>query len=149
MSYNLGDYVELKGKRKGYIRYHGKIDPVGDCYGIQLDIKDDTKGSSTDGSIDGQKYFQCKQGYGLFIKKTRIKSIINTTSSPPINTKTNTNNNNTKNSKKQNTSNTPKKRRNKSPQPNGNHKYQQQLTNNSPPRPRFGARDQIPLTLKK
>eukprot|EP01083_Nonionella_stella_P277084 942019_1 len=105
MSYNLGDYVELKGKqkRKGYIRYDGSIDSVGDCYGIQLDTKDDTKG--TDGSIDGQKYFQCKQGYGVFIKKTRIKGIINanTSSSPPaINTEinNNNNNNNTKNSKK-------------------------------------------------
>eukprot|EP01084_Bolivina_argentea_P081834 148168_1 len=98
MSYNLGDYVELKGKqkRKGYIRYDGSIDSVGDCYGIQLDTKDDTKG--TDGSIDGQKYFQCKQGYGVFIKKTRIKGIINAnTSSPPaINTEINNNNNNNK-----------------------------------------------------
>ena len=70
--YNVGDYVELQGKkmtRKGYIRFKGKIESFGDCVGIELDDKI-TDGN--DGKFNSKQYFQCAQGKGTFIKIGKI-----------------------------------------------------------------------------
>eukprot|EP01084_Bolivina_argentea_P198582 340003_1 len=104
-SYNIGDYVLLSKKRKGYIRFDGKISKVGDCYGIELDVRDNKSGH--DGSFDGTKYFDVKQGFGIFVKKMRIVSLIKANtknkeesiSPPPISTEITPSNSSSDNNK--------------------------------------------------
>eukprot|EP01083_Nonionella_stella_P143834 447840_1 len=93
MSYKIGDYVQLSKKRKGYIRFEGLLPNVGNCYGIELDQVDK---EGTDGSHDGQSYFQCTSGHGIFVKQTRILSKLKskkktTHEPPPISTQSNGN----------------------------------------------------------
>merc|ERR1712228_1142616 len=62
--------VEICKNRKGVIRFEGVVGPVGQCFGIELDTTIDT---GTDGTFDGERYFECKDGKGTFVKTTRIK----------------------------------------------------------------------------
>ena len=77
--YNLGDYVQLTKKRKGFIRFQGNVKGVGDCYGIELDAKDLKNGN--DGSMEGKQYFSAKAGFGTFVTRKRIVSILKSASS--------------------------------------------------------------------
>ena len=166
MSYSLNDYVQLSKKRKGYIRFEGKIPVVGDCYGVELDSKDK---DGNDGSFSGEKYFDVKQGFGLFVKKGRIVSLITSAkdvkaqSPPPIATS-----NDNKSTPSKNGSKSPSKKKKKStktPKKDKKNNDDDKTTSNKPksrreamlkkkgrsatPRPRAATRDPRPMTLKK
>ena len=56
-----------KGKT-GEIRFIGEVETKnsGNWVGIELDIA----GGDCDGECDGTRYFQCKEGHGLFLRPT-------------------------------------------------------------------------------
>jgi len=66
--YEIGDYVELPGNRKGHIRYIGNIHSnLGDEYvGIELDepIID-----GNNGTLDKHSHFECSPGKRAFCTK--------------------------------------------------------------------------------
>lgn len=74
----INDFVSLgtaKKPKQGYIRYIGPL--IGAKYnGIFYGIELDQSIGKNNGSLDGNKYFQCKKNYGLFTKRNKIKKII-------------------------------------------------------------------------
>lgn len=63
--YKIGQTVELKDGRKGTVRFCGPTNfQVGEWIGVELE----TKTGKNDGSVQGQRYFDCPTGYGMFVK---------------------------------------------------------------------------------
>ncbi|KAF7543187.1 hypothetical protein G7Z17_g10936 [Cylindrodendrum hubeiense] len=60
-----GQTVQLSDGRKGTVRYAGPTHfQVGEWVGIELDEKT----GKNDGSVQGERYFDCPTGYGMFVK---------------------------------------------------------------------------------
>jgi len=82
VSYQVGDYVEIGKKgRKGIIRFEGIVGEFGQCFGVELDAPIDV---GSDGSFDGERFFECDEGKGTFVKKTRIKQKLDIAKRPKI-----------------------------------------------------------------
>eukprot|EP01083_Nonionella_stella_P023070 63781_1 len=74
----INDFVSLgttKKAKQGYIRYVGPLigsKYSGIYYGIQLDQSD----GKNNGTLDGNKYFECRKNHGLFTKRSKIKKVV-------------------------------------------------------------------------
>ncbi|KAJ8306320.1 hypothetical protein KUTeg_016865 [Tegillarca granosa] len=68
----IGDRVIVAGQRKGTVRYLGgaKFAP-GVWYGIELD----RPVGKNDGSVNGERYFNCKPKHGVFAPLSRIQKL--------------------------------------------------------------------------
>jgi dynactin 1 len=79
--YKLGQTVETNDGRTGLIRYIGEIHvSPGQFLGIELP----TAAGKNDGSVKGERYFQCPAMHGLFVKTTGISKIIAQPQPKPI-----------------------------------------------------------------
>ncbi|KAH6666469.1 dynactin [Plectosphaerella plurivora] len=68
----VGQIVQLTDGRAGVVRYVGKPHfAVGEWVGIELE--DET--GKNDGSVQGERYFDCAPGYGMFVKPTTLAII--------------------------------------------------------------------------
>ena len=63
--YQIGQSVELSDGRTATVRFAGSTHfAAGEWVGVELD---DATGKN-DGEVQGQRYFACPQGYGMFIR---------------------------------------------------------------------------------
>lgn len=86
-SFKLGQFVELNDGRSATIRFLGETAfKAGEWVGVEFD---DAVGKN-DGAVEGQRYFECKPGHGIFIRPAVIGKILEEpTPKPRILTKTN------------------------------------------------------------
>ncbi|KAF4965578.1 hypothetical protein FSARC_6642 [Fusarium sarcochroum] len=60
-----GQTVQLNDGRKGIVRFAGSTHfQVGEWIGVELEEKT----GKNDGSVQGERYFDCPSGYGMFVK---------------------------------------------------------------------------------
>jgi dynactin 1 len=76
----LGQTVLSKDGRQGVIRYIGNAAFAAGAW-LGLELPDD-KGKN-DGSVNGDRYFECQPGFGIFV---RPESIIEILEHPPVTT---------------------------------------------------------------
>ncbi|KLU89556.1 dynactin ro-3, partial [Magnaporthiopsis poae ATCC 64411] len=63
----VGQIIKLSDGRQGVIRFVGRTSfSQGDWVGVELD--DDT--GKNDGSVQGERYFDCPLGHGMFVRPT-------------------------------------------------------------------------------
>jgi len=68
-----GQVVSLTDGRQATIRFIGTTHfAPGDWIGIELDEPT----GKNDGSVQGERYFECEQGYGMFIRPTAVAAVI-------------------------------------------------------------------------
>lgn len=69
----VGQTVETQDGRQGIVRYSGPIKVAsGEWFGLEL--PDDT--GKNDGSVQGERYFQCPPRHGIFVRKEAIVGIV-------------------------------------------------------------------------
>lgn len=68
----VGQTVQTLDGRQGIIRYAGPLHVAGDWFGLELP---DNSGKN-DGSVKGERYFQCAPGYGIFVRKESVVKIV-------------------------------------------------------------------------
>ncbi|CAI9736669.1 CAP-Gly domain-containing linker protein 4-like isoform X4 [Octopus vulgaris] len=69
---DVGDRVIVAGQRKGTVRFYGETQfALGCWYGIELD----RAVGKNDGSVNGQRYFNCKAKYGVFAPPSRVQKL--------------------------------------------------------------------------
>ena len=74
----LGQTVLSKDGRQGVIRYIGNaLFAAGGWLGLELP---DDKGKN-DGSVNGERYFECQPGFGIFVRPESITEILER---PPV-----------------------------------------------------------------
>ena len=60
-----GQTVKLNDGRKGIVRFAGETSfQLGEWIGVELEDKT----GKNDGSVRGERYFDCPMGYGMFVK---------------------------------------------------------------------------------
>ncbi|KAK8862186.1 dynactin 1 [Apiospora arundinis] len=75
----VGQIVELTDGRKATVRFVGQTHfAAGDWVGVELE--DD--GGKNDGSVQGERYFDCEMGRGMFVRPVTI-SVIQQPAPPP------------------------------------------------------------------
>lgn len=63
--FKTGQIVQLNDGRKATVRFAGQTSfQVGEWIGVELEDKT----GKNDGSVQGQRYFDCPMGYGMFVK---------------------------------------------------------------------------------
>jgi dynactin 1 len=63
--FKIGQKVKLQDDRRATVRFVGQTSfQVGEWIGVQLEDKT----GKNDGSVQGQRYFDCPMGYGMFVK---------------------------------------------------------------------------------
>lgn len=68
-----GQRISITDGREGTVRFIGKTQfAKGDWIGIELD--DDT--GKNDGAVQGERYFDCEQGYGMFIRPAAVADVM-------------------------------------------------------------------------
>lgn len=68
-----GSVIALTDGRQGTIRFIGTTHfAVGDWIGVELN---DATGKN-DGAVQGERYFDCDPGHGMFIRPTAIASVV-------------------------------------------------------------------------
>ena len=81
--FRVGQTVELQDGRIAMVRYIGDAHfASGDWVGVELD---DPSGKN-DGSVQGQRYFECKPKYGMFVRPSVADIIEEPTPKPAIKT---------------------------------------------------------------
>jgi dynactin 1 len=76
----VGQKIRLSDSRTGTIRFVGHTAfAQGDWVGIELD---DGSGKN-DGSVQGERYFDCPMGYGMFVRPTTITVLAQPAPPPP------------------------------------------------------------------
>ncbi len=71
--FQVGQTVELSDGRTATIQYAGSTQfATGDWVGVELD-EDSGK---NDGAVQGQRYFECPAGHGMFLRPSAIALII-------------------------------------------------------------------------
>lgn len=72
MELAVGQIIRLSDGRNGIIRFVGQTHfAAGDWVGVELE--DDT--GKNDGSVQGERYFDCPMGRGMFVRPTTITVI--------------------------------------------------------------------------
>ena len=72
--YKLGQTVQSTDGRQGIIRFIGTgAFAAGEWIGLEL--PDDS--GKNDGSVKGERYFECEPGHGIFIRREAVTRIIN------------------------------------------------------------------------
>lgn len=67
-----GQVVGLLDGRQGIVRFVGQTHfATGDWIGIELDEPT----GKNDGSVQGERYFNCEHGFGMFIRLSAIKTL--------------------------------------------------------------------------
>ncbi|PNY26634.1 Dynactin [Tolypocladium capitatum] len=67
--YKPGQTVQLSDGRKGTVRFAGQTHfQVGEWVGVELEDKT----GKNDGSVQGERYFDCPMGYGMFVKPMMV-----------------------------------------------------------------------------
>jgi dynactin 1 len=73
MDVKIGQTIESKDGKKGIVQYIGPLHlAAGTWIGLQLP---DATGKN-DGSVQGERYFECKPGYGIFLRKESVVRIV-------------------------------------------------------------------------
>jgi dynactin 1 len=73
MDVKIGQTIESKDGKKGIVQYIGPLHlAAGTWIGLQLP---DPSGKN-DGSVQGERYFECKPGYGIFLRKESVVRIV-------------------------------------------------------------------------
>jgi dynactin 1 len=68
-----GQTIQTQDGRTGIVRYAGPLHiAAGDWLGLEL--PDDT--GKNDGSVKGERYFQCAMGHGIFVRKESVVKIV-------------------------------------------------------------------------
>jgi len=68
-----GSVISLTDGRQATVRFIGTTHfAVGDWIGVELD---DATGKN-DGQVQGERYFQCEPGFGMFIRPTAVASVL-------------------------------------------------------------------------
>ncbi|KAF2197922.1 hypothetical protein GQ43DRAFT_466029 [Delitschia confertaspora ATCC 74209] len=71
--FKVGQSIELNDGRKGAIRFIGSIHVAeGEFIGVELYAP----GGKNDGSVQGERYFSCAPGHGLFVRASGIANIL-------------------------------------------------------------------------
>jgi dynactin 1 len=69
-SFRIGQIVELNDGRIGTIRYLGQPHfAAGDWIGVELE----SLTGKNDGSVQGERYFDCEHGRGMFVRPTVVR----------------------------------------------------------------------------
>jgi dynactin 1 len=69
----VGQTVQTQDGRQGIIRYSGPLHiATGEWLGLELP---DSTGKN-DGSVKGERYFQCPPGFGIFVRKESVVKIV-------------------------------------------------------------------------
>lgn len=69
----IGQTIETQDKRVGTIRYIGPLHiAAGEWLGLELS---DNSGKN-DGSVKGERYFECTPGHGIFVRKESAVKIV-------------------------------------------------------------------------
>jgi dynactin 1 len=69
----IGQTVELNDGRTATIRFIGQTEfAAGEWIGVELE----DNGGKNDGSVKGERYFECEMGRGMFVRLAAITSII-------------------------------------------------------------------------
>lgn len=79
----VGQYIQLSDGRNATIRFIGQAHfAPGDWVGVELD--DDS--GKNDGAVQGERYFDCSPGRGMFVRPTTVAAILPApkASAPPI-----------------------------------------------------------------
>jgi dynactin 1 len=75
----IGQTVELNDGRTATIRFIGQTEfAAGEWIGVELE----DYGGKNDGSVKGERYFECEMGRGMFVRLAAITSIIDPP--PPV-----------------------------------------------------------------
>ncbi|KAI3659167.1 hypothetical protein MP638_006949 [Amoeboaphelidium occidentale] len=70
---NVGLRVQILGNLVGTVRFMGATSfATGKWVGIELDEKQ----GKNDGSVQGKRYFECKDGYGMFVRASQVKPLV-------------------------------------------------------------------------
>ena len=81
--YRIGQTIELQDGRIATVRYIGDAHfAPGDWVGVELD----EASGKNDGSVQGQRYFECTPKYGMFIRPSVAVIIDQPTPTPTIKT---------------------------------------------------------------
>lgn len=80
LNVKIGHKVETQDGREGTVRYIGPLHVApGEWLGLELA---DHAGKN-DGSVQGQRYFQCAPGFGIFVRRESAVKILNPTAPVP------------------------------------------------------------------
>lgn len=81
--FEIGQTVELSDGRTALVQFAGNTHfAAGDWVGVELD---DASGKN-DGSVQGQRYFDCLAGHGMFIRPSVARIIDESTPKPKLQT---------------------------------------------------------------
>jgi dynactin 1 len=70
---SLGQVINLLDGRQATVRFIGSTHfAPGDWIGVELD---DATGKN-DGSVQGERYFDCEHGFGMFIRPSAVSSVV-------------------------------------------------------------------------
>jgi dynactin 1 len=73
LNLRLNQTVQTKDGKKGVVRYIGNLHFVdGDWLGLELP----TAAGKNDGSVKGERYFQCQPGYGVFVNRQTVVKVL-------------------------------------------------------------------------
>ncbi|KAI7196680.1 hypothetical protein KC324_g4401, partial [Hortaea werneckii] len=69
----VGQKIELNDGRLAQVRFVGTTHfQTGDWVGVQLE---EATGKN-DGSVKGERYFDCEQGYGMFLRPAGVRQVV-------------------------------------------------------------------------
>ncbi|PVI07224.1 hypothetical protein DM02DRAFT_609198 [Periconia macrospinosa] len=79
MEFEVGDFVRTANNRQGTVRYIGGVTGKPDIWvGLELDGPE----GKNDGSVQGERYFDCAPLHGIFTKYSDITQLIQSASAP-------------------------------------------------------------------
>ncbi|KAK5116067.1 hypothetical protein LTR85_009349 [Meristemomyces frigidus] len=72
-SLRAGQKIELNDGRIATVRFAGTTSfQTGDWIGVELDEPT----GKNDGSVKGERYFECEQGYGMFLRPAGVRQVV-------------------------------------------------------------------------
>lgn len=74
LNVKIGQRIETQDGKQGTVRYIGPLH-VASGEWLGLELADDT--GKNDGSVKGERYFNCAPGHGIFVRKESAVRILN------------------------------------------------------------------------